>query len=391
MCSPASHQEALIRQAQYTFGDEGTRNSAVTVIERYASQLSEPSQAGLQWILSDELFARALETNYALLLLAHALQNLDWHPGETMPMALALAYNQNYAAGNNEVRQQLMADILRHFQIYRKINAWQQGAMPYAALSGQPVVAQTFWAMRDRSGYYPKNRSVYQQRLLSLDELDRLHGLLTEKAEIAGKDVYAWGSSVVTWYRANFISAKTLSKELQGYAVNPLLAYQKQHGKFPAQHCVADASNLMALLQAVGLAPLTYYQNFRSAGAQAGINHEWPAAFDPVQRKWVTLQRKSPWPKFEDADTPVDFEIFRPMWHHRLAKLGESAWKKLPAAQKKTAAHIGPAFRTNSYGERTTNGLMRKFVLNGMPEEVMLRIWLLPVWETGEDQLITRE
>ncbi len=387
----ALNQEALLRQAQYTFADGNARTPAIAVIQRYAGELSAASQTGLQWILSEELFAETAEANYALLLLAHVLRNIDWSRGETMPIAFALAYNQNYAKGNNEVRQLLLADIIRHFQIYRTINAWQQKVMPYAALSKQPVIAQTFWAMRDRSGYYPKKLAVYQQRLLALDELERLHVLLAGKTEIAGADVYEWGNSVVTWYRSNMISAKTLTKELQGYAINPLLSYQRQHGKFPTQHCVADASNLLALLQAIGLAPLTYYQNFRSAGAQKGINHEWPAAFDAVQHKWVTLQRKSPWPKFEDADTPVDFEIFRPMWHHRLAELGEAAWKKLPAGQKNPPAHIGPAFRTNSYGERTTNGAMRNFVLKGMPEEVMLKIWLLPVWETSKGPLLTQE
>lgn len=384
-----SLEEILEKQAVLSFsGSEAPGYLDIT--RRYISTLDPDGRAAMEWIFVDGLYRAKPEANQALFLLAYALKNCNWENGETMPIALALSYNYNYSQGNNEVKAKLRADILEHFTFYRELNDWQKTRMPDASLSKLPVIAQTYWSSRDRSVYETREINSYNKYLLSIRDLKRLFLLVSQNPALSGQNVVDWAQRIGRWYREQRLPRESLTNDISGYAAGPLMRYQERMGRFPASSCVTDATNLTALFQSVGLAPLTYYQNFRTAGTTKGTNHEWPTIFDPSTRIWTTVQRGNPWPTFTEADVPVDFEIFRPMWHHLWIKAGMEESAKWGLDRKAPYAHIGGSFRRNSYGERTTNKAMRDFVFAGIDENTMLRIWRYAVWQRAPDGMLTR-
>lgn len=382
-------QDIIDRQIQNSFGNASDTKTASVVLKKYIISLRPENARPVEWILFDDEFRAHPRSNYALILLVHILRTADWKPGETMPMALALAYNYNYSQGNDEVRSRLLADMSEHFKLYRSINKWQEKKMPYAMLESLPVIPQTYWATRDRSVYETFRIDDYDTRLLSLKDLARLHALVSRDEMLGGTTVFEWANSINKWYRPQRLPKELLTKEIDSYAFGPIMKFQREDGRFPSSSCVADASNLIALYQSVGLAPLTYYQNFRTAGTTKGINHEWPAVYNPANKTWITAQTGNPWPSFNERDVPVDFEIFRPLWHHAWIEQGKRESDKWHEADKAPNAHIGGTFRRNSYGERTTNGLMRDFVFKGIDEKTMERFWVYPVWKRSTNGYLT--
>lgn len=378
----------LARQCDDTF-EASERAESCSLLAGYFNADDDRMREGIGYIMFAGTFAQKHEKNFALLLLARILKIAKPPRNDTMPIALALAYNYNYSVGDPDVQRNLLQDLAAHYDLYRDINAWQKREMPYAALENLPIIAQTYWASRDRSGYETINMSEYKKRLVSVAALKRLHLALSQAEEIRGSSVFEWADHLNRWYRARRLPADKLTKEIDTYAAGPILSFQEKEGRFPSANCVADATNLSALYQAIGLAPLTFYQNFRSTGTDRGINHEWPAVFDPATDRWISAQRGNPWPTFTERDVPVDFEIFRPVWHHALVQEGREDYRKLPESERSKAAHIGGRFRVNSYGERSTNGAMRDFVLRGMSKEDMLFVWKSPVWRRSADGWLT--
>lgn len=352
------------------------------------SQGSTEQQKGMKWILFPERFAAKPGPNLALSLLLHILKTRPVPAGDTMPIALALAYNYNYAAGNHEVRKALKADIIAHYDFYRVVAEWQKKHARYAALDKSPIIAQTYWASRDRSAYETRTKDIYDLRLPAIRHLMRLHTLLAEQKAIGGRSAFELAYSIQFYYRSKRLAAPLLTGELRTYAAGPLLAFHERKGLFAAENCVSDATNLGVLFQAMGLAPLFYYQNFQSAGSK-GINHEWPAVYDLESRRFMTAQKGNPWPSHPERETPVDFEIFRPMWHHAWMEQGLEEEQTMPAEERAPPAHIGGRLRRNSHGERTTSGAMRDFVLQGITEEEMEELWTIPVWKKSREGLFT--
>lgn len=364
------------------------QTEAARVFGLYASD-SEEYRKGMRRVLLEDHFTNEPGPNHALFLLFHVLRTRPVVSGDTMPMALALAYNYYYAAGNEDVQKALRSDIIAHYDLYREIAAWQAVHARYAALDRMPVIVQVHWASRDRSGYDARTPDEVLFRLAAVKQIVRLHRVLAEEKTVGGKNAYELGQSIQAFYRSRKLPGANLTKEIRGYAAGPLLSFQERTGLFPTEGCVSDATNLSALLQAAGLAPLLYYQNFRSAGASGGINHEWPAVYDSESRRFVTVQRGNPWPSYSVRETPVDFEIFRPLWHHALVQKALQEDKTMTDTERAPPAHIGGKLRRNSYGERTTNGALRDFVFRGITIQELEELWDTPVWRRSPDGKLT--
>jgi hypothetical protein len=380
-----SQPASLARQIEDTF-EELDRSEAVRIT---GSLEAAEQRNAMKWILREDRFAAKPGVNHALFLLVHLHRKRPVRAGDTMPLALALAYNYHYSVGNEEVRKALRSEIISHYDFYRVVLEWQKKYAPFAALDKLPVIAQTYWASRDRSVYEIRTPDVLELRLPPVRHWMRLHVLLSEEKAVGGRSTFELAHSIQYYYRSKKLPAARLTKELRTYAAGPLLAFQEKSGLFAAENCVSDATNLGVLFQAMGLAPLFYYQNFRSAGASEGINHEWPAVYDVQSQSFITAQKGNPWPAYTAKETPVDFEIFRPMWHHAWMEQGWEEDNTMQAEERAPAPHIGGRLRRNSYAERTTNGAMRDFVFRGLTSAQMEELWNIAVWRKSADGRFT--
>lgn len=387
--SVVSFSDSMKQHFKRTFSDNEL-NKAIHIFEKYEKSLDKTALKAIDLIFYNKKKFSEKDRNYALYLLIHILQNNNVPENDSMPIALALAYNYNFSQSDSEVRKLLLADIVNHYIWYRELDALLDKINPGLKPSALPVIAQTYWASRDRSCYETRNKEIYYERLVPVEEYKRLFGILRANNLLEGKTIFDVAEKINIWYRQQKLPHDKLPSHLKGYAAGKLLDYQKKNGLFPSNSCVVDATHLSAIYQASGMGVATYYQNFRTAGAAKGVNHEWPVFYDPSLKLWVTAQIKNPWPSFTDEDVPVDFEIFRPMWHHFFIEEGKVDFKSYKESEKAKHAHIGGSFRCNSYGERTTNGLMRKFVFKGMNDKMMDIIWHYPVWKKTPDKYLTK-
>ena len=176
---------------------------------------SAEQQKGLKWILFEERFSKKPGPNLALFLLVHILRTRPVRAGDTMPIALALAYNYNYSTGNDEVRKALRTDVIAHYDFYRVVLEWQQKNARYAALDRIPIIAQTYWASRDRSAYETRTPDMYELRLPAVRHLMRLHLLLTEEKSTGGRTTFDLARSIQFYYRSKRLTAPRLTKDLR--------------------------------------------------------------------------------------------------------------------------------------------------------------------------------
>lgn len=365
----------LASQVQTSFSPE-KRETALCSLASFSS-LPGGSEA-MRYVLFEEAFQKRPRTNHALILLAHLLEATGGVSNDTMLAAIALANSYYAATGNAELRSRIMIDSVSQRSFYRKTVSWQKAQPSGFSLASLPFSARIAWAARERVYYPTPNTAEYLKRVPQVADLESLQALLIQENVVQGTNRFDIVDRIQRWYRAHSLPAGEIPKDRTGYYFPELMTFFRENGRFLAAHCVADASNLWSLFQAAGIPVLTYYQNFRGAGTSEGINHEWPVYYDPERRKWESAQRAAPWPKGPGAEVPVDFEIFRPLWHHWLADDARIFFESAAPEQKAPHAHIGGACRINSYGERTQNGLMRRFVLGGVDEALMEKIFWMP-------------
>lgn len=378
--APFSAAASPQAQIENTF-EELDRTDAKRRLDAYLSVSSDELRRAMTWVYYEESFEKMPRPNLALRLLYLLLRSRPVRAGETMPAALALAYNYNYSVAPDHVRLELERDIIAHYDLYRQILDWQKKKLPFAALDRLPVIAQVYWASRDRSVQEVRHIAEYRSQLVTIRQLRLLHEALAESKLVYGRNVEEVARGVQFFYRERLLKRAEVTRQLRTSAAGPLLSLFEARGRFAALDSVADATNLEALYQAAGLAPLSCYQGCsENCGA---FNHEWHAVFDPALGVWVTTQRGRPWPEHPDREAPVDLEIFRPMWHHAFMEEGWQEHQILSEADRTPPAHLGGRLRRNSYHERTTSGEIRSLVLRGLPHAVVESLWTERVWKKG--------
>jgi hypothetical protein len=380
----------LDEQVRLTFLNQDHREIAGLLREFGASP---QGTAALGYVLCEEYFVRRTMPNEALRLLIHLFRYDPAAHTDSMSAAIALANNYYYARGNNGVKALVLEDIEKQWRFYRYLLDWQRQIKVPLRLEQATMEAKIVWATRDRSGYPAKDTTEYLKRLPRIEEWEAMHRIVVRETGIMTKDSLSGiNTALQTWFLSHRLPLAELPEDKKHIFFSDLFAFYRRKGEFPTQHCVATATFFWNIYRSVGIPVVTYYQNFNTAGsAGAGVAHEWPAYYDAALNRWETGQRSNPWPGIRtgQGNAAVDLEIFRPLWHHFIADEAQRFCRTADKALVARPAHIGGACRVAAYVERTRNALLREFVLRGMDDEVMRKIFTLPSWVTGTAGLIS--
>lgn len=318
---------------------------------------------GMEMVLAGEG-----ETNHALRLLLHLLNKGCYTPGDTMPLALALANNRLYSLVSQPVRDEIKKDIVRHYSLYRKIVAWQKESFEISVdLSRMPLVPQIYWA--DRMAYPPEDIAYpirtlddYREYIDSIETLEFFHNQAVKYRLFEGQSMKRIGKGVSSYvfgkdesgYARHLYnpSEETVQKLLCNIPHDPgprtgLEWFQFRYKGVKRNICDFIWTNYQRLTMertghSVGLCEASScieVAAFKGLGIPAGFmirlppkerpfpGHVFSMYYDPNRRRWLNLEMIRSW----DTSQVTELVINKPVWHHRVSGLQQKVREKAPA------------------------------------------------------------
>ena len=293
---------------------------SAALLARYLEISNEEIVKGMKLVLQEDTFLTQPENkrhNYALELLVYLLKNGCGMPGETMPLALALANNSVYANGDETIKKEIRKDILAHYKFYRKVAEWQRKIQAGWDISEMPFFAQLCWA--DRTFVWEthsrfidncKDRAEYREYVTRIETLDELHETFVKN--IKASSVEEWANALENAANSRFIYA-----EQDNGGLNSQLKRYRGKKKFQG-HCGSYTSVQLGLYAAAGI-PATGCQ---MTLVDKSLNHAYSLYYHPASGKWKAFQNVIS----KDHKTLIIYQIALPARHHWLPVV----WKEAP-------------------------------------------------------------
>lgn len=311
---------------------------------------------GMEMVLAGEG-----ETNHALSLLLHLLNEGCYKPGETMPIALALANNYLYSQVSPVIREEIRKDMVAHYHFYRKVVAWQKKAfeLPYD-LSRLPLIPQIYWA--DRRAYPPEEDIVYpihtitdyREYIDSIDTLEYFHKIAVEKKLHLGDSVPKIGRNLFLYVHhtkapdglsrhfynpspekilriidriphdeGSNIDAEKKTVRYRGadYNINSFIwiNFQRRLCEETGHSiglCEVTSLIEMILFKAMGI-PACNMVRFSRVDPRLMGGHVFAGYYNPFRKRWHNLEMIKKW----DKSYLMEFVIHKPLWSHRVKDL----------------------------------------------------------------------
>lgn len=320
---------------------------------------------GMKMILTGEG-----ETNHALRLLLHLLARSTCAPGETMPLALALANNRLYALVTPPVREAILGDIVRHHALSQKIVAWQKTAFEISVdLARMPLVAQLYWADRmalppEDIRYPIRTLADYREYVDSIETLEYFHAEAVKYRLASGDSMSAIGRNVSAWVHGRDATGnkrhlyqpdEKKSQEIVGLMphddtprgnLSPFLVrYRGAECRINdfiwlnyQRRCLESFGHSVGLCE---VSSLIEQAAFKGLGIPAGLmirfppkerpfsGHVFAMYLDPARRRWLTLEMIRGWKSSLEAE----LVIHKPVWHHRDGTLRDRIREKAPCTR----------------------------------------------------------
>ncbi|OHD55041.1 MAG: hypothetical protein A2Y33_14645 [Spirochaetes bacterium GWF1_51_8] len=282
--------------------------------------------------------ARSME-NLPLTLLLALMDKGVAPAGDSIPIALALANADLYSVCDKEVRKMILADMVKHYALYRKIVTWQESwGCPYL-LSSIPVIPKIFWAERHRYSYYYMadamnifkvkaiTKEIYTEFADRIDVLEAIHALVVKNG-LGKTDISVAGGALEDWvhnHRLYLSSMENLEQFSKwGWYAEEMLAKAKKlkgEGKYFQEYfgrlhrwddfgwinyqythlikegcfigdCGDTTVAQMAFYKMAGIAPVSFQMIDLSGNAV--YTHNFPGHFDPNLNRWCFYQVPNP-------------------------------------------------------------------------------------------------
>lgn len=343
--------------------EEGMNRAAIiSRLEEYLNPGDPEMAKGMEMILAGDS-GRASEPNYALRLLIHMLNERSYAPGDTMVMAMALVNNNLYAGVNDEIRREIKKDLVRHWNLYRKIVAWQKKLEIRIDLSRMPLVPKMYWA--DRRVYPPEGITYavrtlddYREYVDTMETLEYFHDLADRHRVYEGASVGEIADNVRT-----FINRKDkngFDRDFYGPTPEQVRPFIDRIPHDAGYDTVNDKNQIMykgawrningfiyinyqrKLFQSLGrfiglceVFSLSQMAMFKGMGIPSGLmirnspkevyaGHVFASCYDPFRRRWNNLEII----KSSNKAVEIGLVIGKPVWHHRVRDLKELAEEK---------------------------------------------------------------
>ncbi|NPV00256.1 MAG: hypothetical protein HPY53_02630 [Brevinematales bacterium] len=259
--------------------------------------------------------------------------------GDSIPEALSLANGFLYSVSDKTVRGMIAKDLVKQYELYKKICEWQEGwGCPYP-LEKLPVIPKIFWADRSRysdSAIYDAMRifkvksvtkEIYNEFVDKIGILEAIHGLVV-KNNLAKKDISITAGVLDEWvhrYRLYLSSMENLEMfNKWGWYTDEMLAKAKkmknegkyfqnyfgrehrwddfawlnyQYGHFIKDGCfIGDCGSTtvvqMGVYRMAGIAPVSF--QMIDLSDYAVYTHNFPGYFDPALNRWCFYQVPNP-------------------------------------------------------------------------------------------------
>ena len=281
-----------------------------------------------------------LQTNYALLLLLDLIARGAVAGHDPITVALAYANSTLYAMGDLDTRAQIRKDGREHFQLYRKVSAWQKSnSLPFE-LENLPVIPKMIWSarynrlhhfglMREAIGLLGKKRltkDIYLEFVDRPEVLEKIHDEIVARDLPLSRDITVLASNIedlgsslcetrfALWKYEDLYKRGKMSKEdydrIQAEAKNNYEIeymgkkrnweefrwnnYQFQNRCFRGSKILGDCGTytqaMTAIYRMAGLSSLVNQRVNQEATFSYPSTHNFPAYYHPFLRRWVYIQ-----------------------------------------------------------------------------------------------------
>ncbi len=293
-------------------------------------------------------------TNYALHLLLFMMSKEAYIKDDPISISLALANNYLYSVANEETRREIKKDLIKHFNLYKKIVKWQENLKIKYKLKDVGVIPKIVWGYRlrymDSSAYGKKlTLKMYKEFVNRVDFLEEIHddaikvgfenaeslALLAKKLEGYVKKNRLYRAARGThWYRLRKnpkekSSRRALWEIKKGKHIVKYLGVKRRWDKFPWMNyqwnrfkqcgkfrgdCVTTTTMQMAYYKMVGIP--SFPNQVRSL-RRGGFSHNSPIFYNAFFKRWVSIQKPRP----RRRDKYFYHYMRKPIWHHKIYEM----------------------------------------------------------------------
>lgn len=372
VCSVFSHylKANPLLEKQLPYSDSINKNKALAQLELYLKNADKETVKGYDLVLGQGIGPVPQNSeNYALTLFLFLLENRAWIEGDCITPALALANNYLYSIADDTVKNEIRKDMVRHFEFYKTLCAYQKENEFAYTLDKTGLIARLFWA--DRSSYSlgeinqavrnanqngKLNITIYGEFVDSIDSYKTIAGLLKKErllspslkktaeqieSYVHGKRLYLSSIENLKDFNARkMYSDADLQKALAAYNrgeyekdyfgkrrrwdeyrwLNFQMDLFKKEGIFRGD-CGDTTVVQMGFFRAAGIAPVSL--QWIDPGGIAAYTHNFPGYYHPVFKRWFSVQK----PVFYGQGgailtegRPSCFHYIRPVFHHSIYK-----------------------------------------------------------------------